>query len=108
MSYAEAVRSAQAKLPAGQNWAPLTGEFDPKIWARDVWELYGDRQRGEDEGFGHDHGWPEHPVDVFNAVSVEVDEMLMGMEYGAAVPNPVQLAEAVTDIILCMLRKGKR
>ena len=105
MSYSDALRSAQAKLPAGHNWAPLTGEFDPKRWAKDVWECYGDRQRAEDEGFGHNHGWPDDPVDVFNAVSVEVDEMLMGMEYGA-VPNPVALSQGVTDIILRVLKNA--
>ena len=106
-SYAGAVTSgSQGPAPTRMNWAPLTGQYDPKNWVRDVWESHGDRLVAHDGGFSHTHGWPADEAGVLEAVSVEVNEMLQGLGHDEVGPNPFSLAQGITYIILDILRRS--
>jgi hypothetical protein len=99
---------SSARAPTRTDWAPLTGQFDPKNWVRDVYESYFDRLVTDVAGFSHSHDWPADEAGVLEVVSVEVNDMLQGMlGFDEVGPNPVDLAQAVTKIIMG-LRKRKR
>ena len=112
MSYLEAVLQAQRAQPASIQYERLEGKYDPKEWVDDVYDSICERREMEgDFGFGavSDGLTSESgPTELFHEVLGTVQEMLSSVPLDEAGPNPVRLADEITQRIQDALRRSAR
>ena len=112
MSYLEAVLQAQRAQPASIQYERVEGKYDPKKWVHDVYESVCERRALED-GFGFS---PESDdltsncgtIQLFHDVLGTVQEMLSSVPLDEAGPDPVRLADEITQQIHHSLVRSAR
>ena len=109
MSYCAAVQRARRAQPASIQYEPLEGQYDPKEWVHDVYESVCER-RALDDGFGFSHESDDltSPIALFHEVLGTVQEMLSSVPLDKAGPDPVKLADEITQQIHHSLVRSAR
>ena len=112
MSYLEAVLQAQRAQPASIQYERLEGKYDPKEWVDDVYASICERRALDDDlacGLESDGLTSDRsPIELFHEVLGTVQEMLSSVPLDEAGPNPVRLADEITQQIQDALRRSAR
>ena len=109
MSYLEAVQRAHRAQPASIRYEPLEGKYDPKKWTHDVYASVCERRALDDDfGFIPESDDLTSPIALFHDVLGTVQEMLSGLPLDEIGPDPVRLADAITEQIQHSLTRAAR
>ena len=109
MSYLEAVLQAQRAQPASIQYERLEGKYDPKEWVHDVYESVCERRALDDDfGFSDESDDLTSPIALFHEVLGTVQEMLSSVPLNEAGPDPVRLADEITQQIHHSLVRAAR
>ena len=107
-SYADTARPAHAAHERGEERfdVPLTGEFDPANWEKDVLSAL-------DEELEEEYGYSSERPSIFtqhfrhNVLRV-VEQMLAGFAPEEPCPSAEKLADAISDLMLSHLEEARR